>query len=101
MDINPILGPISSPIPIRGPQVAHPAKTAGDSFASTLSDAFGQLQASQTKADQATQALASGEPIELHDVMLALEESNLTFQLGVQVRNKLVEAYQEITRMQM
>ena len=44
--------------------------------------------------------VASGEPVELHDVMLAQERASLGFELAVQVRNKLVEAYQDIMRMQ-
>ena len=44
---------------------------------------------------------ATGQATDLHDVMIKTEQANLTFQLGVQVRNKLVDAYQEIMRMQM
>ena len=44
--------------------------------------------------------LAAGEPVELHDVMIAMEEADLSLRLALQVRNKLVEAYQEIQRMQ-
>lgn len=43
---------------------------------------------------------AAGENIPVHDVMVAMENAKLSFQFAVQVRNKLVESYQEITRMQ-
>ena len=45
-------------------------------------------------------ALASGDQVDLHDVMIKSEQANITFQLAVQVRNKVLEAYQEVTRMQ-
>lgn len=43
---------------------------------------------------------ASGENIAVHDVMISMQNAKLSFQFAVQVRNKLVESYQEITRMQ-
>lgn len=43
---------------------------------------------------------AAGENIPVHDVMVSMENAKLSFQFAVQVRNKLVESYQEITRMQ-
>jgi flagellar hook-basal body complex protein FliE len=55
-----------------------------------------QLQTSQVDL----QRLASGEAENLHHVMLKLEESRLSFQLMLQVRNRLLESYQEIMRMQ-
>ncbi|MBX3625327.1 MAG: flagellar hook-basal body complex protein FliE [Rhizobacter sp.] len=55
-----------------------------------------QLQASQVDL----QRLASGDAENLHHVMLKLEESRLSFQLMLQVRNRLLESYQEIMRMQ-
>lgn len=55
-----------------------------------------QLQASQVDL----QSLASGEVRDLHNVMIKLEESRLSFQLMLQVRNRLLESYQEVMRMQ-
>ena len=46
------------------------------------------------------QRLAAGEPVELHRLMLRLEESRMSFQLMMQVRNRLLEAYQDVMRMQ-
>lgn len=51
-------------------------------------------------ADKAVQALATGDSENLHQVMIALEKAKLSFELVVQVRNKLLEAYQEVMRMQ-
>jgi flagellar hook-basal body complex protein FliE len=54
----------------------------------------------QLKADNEIQKLATGEAKNLHEVMLAVEKSGISFQFLTQVRNKAIEAYQEIMRMQ-
>ena len=51
------------------------------------------------QADQATQAMAFGQK-DVHQAMIALEQANLAFQLMIQVRNKMLSAYQEIMAMQ-
>ena len=51
------------------------------------------------QADQATQAMAFGQK-DVHQAMIALEQANLAFQLMIQVRNKMISAYQEIMAMQ-
>ena len=76
------------------------AGAAADSFGSILKDAVTQLDALQKQADSNVARLAMGEPVDLHDVTIGLEQASLGFQLVTQVRNKLVEAYQEIARMQ-
>ena len=53
----------------------------------------------QNAADDASVRMAAGEPVDLHEVMLARETASLQFQLAVQVRNKLVAAYQDVMRM--
>ncbi len=72
--------------------------TAG--FASLLSQALGQLQAISDNANAKVTAMAAGEDVELHDVMLALETESLAMNFATTVRNRAVEAYQEIFRMQ-
>ncbi len=52
-----------------------------------------------TQADQATQAMAFGQK-DVHQAMIALEQANLAFRLMIQVRNKIISAYEEIMRMQ-
>lgn len=51
-------------------------------------------------ADQSVQQLASGDVENLHQVMLGLEQTRLAFDLMLQVRNKVLDAYQEVMRMQ-
>lgn len=54
----------------------------------------------QTKSDTAIQGLASGENKNLHEVMISMEKASISFQFMSSVRNKAMEAYQEVMRMQ-
>jgi flagellar hook-basal body complex protein FliE len=94
MEISPI-GAVG-----RAQSLVAPNRASADGFAKTLGDAFGQLQQLQNQSDQLSMQLAAGQPVDLHDVVIASEETSLGFQLAVQVRNKVVEAYQEVMRMQ-
>jgi flagellar hook-basal body complex protein FliE len=76
-------------------------KTSGSSFSEVLSHAIEQVNTDQLQADKMTEALAAGKAPDLHTVMITAEKATLSFQMAVQVRNKAVEAYQEIMRMQM
>ena len=91
--LNPV-GPYQPPA---GTGAARPV----ESFGATLFEAVQTLDRLQQEADQQAVRLAAGEPVELHDVMLAQERASLGFQLAVGVRNKLVEAYQDVMRMQL
>ena len=62
-----------------------------------------QVQATNTdivSADTAVRSLAVGEPVNLHQVMVQLERAKLQLELVVQVRNKLLDAYQDLMKMQ-
>ncbi len=67
-------------------------------------NAFGQLLDSLTgaaaEADSAVAGIATGGEKDLHDVVLSVEMESLAFDLAVQIRNRLVEAYSEVFRMQ-
>ncbi len=69
-------------------------------FGKALMNAIEGLDAVQKSADDKAMELATGEPIDLHEVMLSRETASLHMQLALQVRNKLVEAYQDVMRMQ-
>ena len=73
---------------------------AAKAFGSALSQAVNNLQQVQSQADQAMVQLSSGQPVDLHDVMIKTEQANLTFQLGLQVRQKVMDAYQQVAQMQ-
>ena len=70
-------------------------------FADLLGKAISQLQSVSDTANQKVNAMATGKDIDLAEVMLALESESLTMSLATTVRNKAVEAYQEVFRMQM
>jgi flagellar hook-basal body complex protein FliE len=70
------------------------------SFGETLGKAVNSVNQAQLGADSAITRLAAGEPVDLHQVMIAMEKADIATQLATEVRNKLIEAYQEIMRMQ-
>lgn len=72
----------------------------GDSFLNSLNDAFGQLNGQLNAADQSMASFASGGSADLHTVMLQMEEASVGLKTAVNVRDKLLEAYQEIMRTQ-
>lgn len=69
------------------------------SFGGILKDQMANINNLQNEAGQAQQIYAVGGDIELHNVMLATEKADLALQLAMQVRNKVVAAYQEISHM--
>ena len=73
---------------------------AGESFTNVLGNALAQVNQLQNQATSSISALATGEKTSLHDTMIAMEQADVSFRLMMQVRNKIVEAYQEIMRMQ-
>jgi len=81
---------------------AEPGRPAanGVAFGDVLKDSLAQVDRLQHDADHAIRDLASGGTTTLHDTMLAVEKAELSFRLMMQVRNKIVEAYQEVLRMQ-
>lgn len=70
-------------------------------FGSILKEKLDHVNDLQLKAEDMTQKFIQGDDVELHDMMITTEESKLSLQMAVQVRNKLVEAYQELSRMQL
>ena len=70
------------------------------SFSETLTDSMEEVNQLQKEADRAIEALATGETKDIAQTMIAVEKANVSFQLMTQVRNRLVEAYQEVLRMQ-
>jgi flagellar hook-basal body complex protein FliE len=101
MDVKTIgLPPLGGPSEVPGAGAPAPAKTGGASFGDVLKDSLSQVNALQQEADGAIKSLATGGTSTLHDTMLALQQAELSFKLMMQVRNKIVEAYQEVLRMQ-
>jgi len=71
-----------------------------DNFGQLLGDAINSLSQKENAANGAIASLAAGEDIELHQVMITMQQADIAFQLALQVRNKIVEAYQEVMRTQ-
>lgn len=74
--------------------------TQNKGFGNYLKDALKEVNRLETQADTLTKRLAAGDNVDIHDVMIATEKANIALQLTLQVRNKAVEAYNEIMRMQ-
>lgn len=72
----------------------------GASFSEFLQKALTEVNSLQKQSEAAAIKLTTGEITDLHSVMIAGEKAGLALQLTVQVRNKVIEAYQEIMRMQ-
>ncbi len=70
------------------------------SFSQWMSSALNQTNSDQLHADRAIQELVAGKTKNVHEAMLAIEKADLSFKLMMQVRNKLLDAYREIMRMQ-
>jgi flagellar hook-basal body complex protein FliE len=86
---NPLISPIGDQ------SVSQP------NFGDLLSNAINSVNDLQKQAGAAQEALLAGEPVELHDVMIKAEQAGLALDLTLEVRNKLVNAFNEIMRMPM
>lgn len=73
---------------------------AGKTFADTLKEAIGQVNELQKTSDIKAQELVTGKTDDVAGVMLATEKADIALRTMVQVRNKIIDAYQEIMRMQ-
>jgi flagellar hook-basal body complex protein FliE len=93
--------PIGSITPAIAPAAVTPTVGArgGDGFADTLTRAVAQVNDLQLEARDTAVALAAGVPLDSAKAFVAIEEANVSFQFALQIRNKLLEAYQEIMRM--
>ncbi|HET7102013.1 MAG TPA: flagellar hook-basal body complex protein FliE [Terriglobia bacterium] len=69
-------------------------------FMDTLKQTLQQAQSIQSEADQKVSALVTGQGGDVQSAMIAAEKANLSFQLVMEVRNKIVQAYQDVYNMQ-
>jgi len=87
------------PIAVDPSRESRPQKGAPD-FGKVLSESIGEVNRLQAEADEAVEALATGKGVSLHETMIALEKADVSFQLMMEVRNKIVAAYREVLSMQ-
>lgn len=73
----------------------------GADFSGWLAQGLSNVDASLKTADEGLRALAAGEASSPHEVMIAMEQARMNLMLMVEVRNRVVEAYQELARMQL
>lgn len=81
--------------------VSADTAASGPSFGQMLQGALGQVSGLQDHAGQMATAFAQGKTGDIHSVMIASEQATMALQLTTQIRNKAVDAYQEVMRMSM
>lgn len=86
--------------PIAAPTIAPQSTPGGTAFGSMFSDAVAKVDGFQHNAQASVDRFLSGEGEELHHVAIATQQAEMSFQLFMQVRNKIVTAYQQVMQMQ-
>ena len=81
-------------------QLKGSEKNGSSSFADTLKDSIQRVGELEKEADKEVEKLAKMESDDITNTMIAIEKADLSFQLMMQVRNKIINAYEEIMRMQ-
>jgi flagellar hook-basal body complex protein FliE len=97
--ITPVSIPLSPPT-LPAPSFQPPGPVEGsDGFGAQISQLLQGAQQQHVAADQSVKSFLTGNGGDVHNVMLAMEQARLSMMAVVEVRNKLVEAYQEVSRM--
>ena len=89
----------ASPMLLRLDGPASPTGTTPASFSSVFEQMVSAVDAKQTEAQDITRQVLMGQNDQLHQSVIAMQEAGVAFQLMVEVRNKLVDSYQELMRM--
>ena len=94
--------PISGSFPVRSPeQGPEPGRDRpGESFGTFLRDSMAEVDRLQKEAGRAAEELAAGRTENIHETMIALKKAEISFKMMMQIRNKIVKAYEEVMRMQ-
>jgi flagellar hook-basal body complex protein FliE len=99
LSMIPKIGPITGPVGVERPASPGKAADGSPSFGDTLKDAIRSVDRLQQESEVAQASFARGEDVDLHDVLIKIEEAEVSFKTMMEVRNKLVDAYREIMRM--
>jgi flagellar hook-basal body complex protein FliE len=99
------LSPVQTALPTDALVTAPSAPSEGpgatfQNFSDLLGNAVNSINSTQAAADTAANQLITGQSSDVHSVMIAMEKAKVTFDLGVQVRNKLLDGYNELMRTQ-
>lgn len=88
---------VQSPV---APEIPGTKPTSEKGFGDLLSENLEKANQIQLQADQAAKEMIAGKSKNIHETMLMLEKADMSFRLMMQVRNKIIDAYKEIMRMQ-
>jgi flagellar hook-basal body complex protein FliE len=98
--------PSASPVSVPDAGISSPGSAAesvsgssGGSFQNLLGGFVNEVSAQQTAGEDAVNGLLSGKNVSLHQAMISMEEASVSFQMMVEVRNKVLDSYQELMRM--
>lgn len=98
MSISPVDNTIGSVIGKVGTTQPRATGAVGE-FSKTLDQVLNGLSATEQKSDNLMARLAAGEDVDLHEVMIATEQTDVSFRVAMSIRDKLVDAYRELSRM--
>lgn len=95
---QPFVSPeVQGPERVVGPTEAQPARD-GTPFSGVLADSLNEVRGLQLDAKDKVRGMVMGEDVELHDVMIASSKSEVAFNLLLEVRNKMVDAWEKLSR---
>jgi flagellar hook-basal body complex protein FliE len=94
------IGAAAGAAPTTGTGAVGGTTKSGGGFGHLLADAIQKLDATQVQAAKSSEAIATGQSQDISKVAMDIEEASLSLQLAVQVRNKVVDAYNDLFRMQ-
>ncbi len=97
MNINPV-GPLS-PLDVTKIQPSVKGQNSAQQIGQTFQDALDSLGQSQNGSDDLLQKLAAGEDVDIHQVTIAAEETDVNFRIAMAIRDRLVDSYREVMRM--
>ncbi len=93
--INNSIPPISKPVS----DAPKPTKAADGSFGQIVGEAIKDVNRQMAESGKAVEALTTGSSKDIHGTMIAMEKASISFQLINQIRNKVIDAYNEVKRM--
>ena len=93
--INNSIPPISNPIS----DASKPTQPADGTFGQIVGQAINDVNRQMNEAGKAVEALTTGSSKDIHGTMIAMEKASISFQLINQIRNKVIDAYNEVKRM--
>jgi flagellar hook-basal body complex protein FliE len=85
---------------VQAPATATQTKPVEGNFGESIKSAISKVNDVQQQADSLATGLAAGDAVEIHQAMIAMQKASTALQFTIQVRNKVIEAYQEVMRMQ-